>query len=317
MSRSLTFINLAAVVAVGLVLVGTGGEALAQAPPGQAQASPRPETRDRGWVPVEQRIAMGVAEPAWVKEHGKVHPDVRRALAYQKGLEAGLDKTADWIDVVETEGPEAFLGYAYVVVHLEYAPKEKPDSDSNRAAIRKLQDSVLSGLTAVDFRYWMRFPDRPAILGFINEAGLKKLAENKDVRAIALDDKPYPNLHQAHFYQQGSDAVNGVRPKVGPQVVAALEKADEVYVWATVRGKDGDDERTVESFRKTLALSDMVLARLSAHEFNVTRIGDLTPQFRGWVPGAGLAKLAADADVLNVGLPAPLGGIQGRGRKGP
>lgn len=318
MLRQRMVIGLAAVfvVAVGVTSAGTSGSGAVAQTPGQGRPAARPEKRDRGWVPVSERIALGVQEPTWVKDQGKVHPDVRRALGYQKQVEGNLEEESDWIDVVDTEGPEAFLGYAYVVVHLEYSPKEKGDSEANRAAIRKLQDSVLSALTAVDFRYWLRFSERPAIIGFVNEGGLKKLAQNKDVRAIGLDDKPYPNLHQAQFYQQGSDAVNGVLPKVSPQVVAALEKADEVYVWATVRGKDGDEERTVESFRRGRSLSDTVLARLLAQEFNVTSVGDETPHSRGWVPKAGLAKLAEDADVLNVGLPAQPPKAAGQGRRG-
>jgi len=318
-SRSMVM-GLVGVVVAGLVLQGSGagGSTAVAQTPGQGRAGARAEKRDRGWVPVSARIALAVEEPTWIKKDGKVHPDVRRALAYQKQLEQNLKKESDWIDVVDTEGPEAFLGYAYVVVHLECSPKEKGDSEGSRAAMRKLQDSVLSGLNAVDVRYWLRFPERPAIIGFVNEAGLKKLMENKDVRAVGLDDKAYPeDLHKAQYYQQGSDAVNGVLPKVSPQVVAALEKANEVYVWATVRGKDGDEERTVESFRGGRALSDRVLARLSAQEFNVTSLCDVTPGFRGWVPKAGLAKLAEDADVLNVGLPAQPPKAAGQGRRGP
>ena len=321
MHEKATFIRLAAVVVMSLVLVsprGSANTAVAQTA-GQGRPGARPEKRDRGWVPVSARIALGVEEPTWVKDHGKVHPDVRRALAYQKQLDQNLEKASDWVDIVDTEGPEAFLGYAYVVVHLEYSRNEKGDTQGSRAAIRKLQDSVLSELTAVDFRRWVRFPDRPAIIGFVNEAGLKKLAENKDVRAIGLDDKPYPEMHeaQAHFYQQGSYLVNGVLPKISPQVVAALDKEDGVYVWVTLRGKDGQEERTVESFRRGLALNDRVLARLSAQEFNVTVMSDKTPYFDGWVTKTGLAKLAEDADVRNVGLPEPPPKAAGKGRKGP
>jgi|GEM_PF-2682174 len=328
MSRRSAVMGLATMFAAGLVfggLDGAGSTAPAQTPAGQASRPARVEKRgDRGWVPVSERIALGVEEPTWIQEHGKVHPDVRRALAYQKHLEDNLETASawvegasDWIDVVEIEGPEAFLGYVYVVVHLEYRPKGKGDSAADRAAIRQLEDSVLSKLTAVDFRYWLRFPDRPAIIGYVNEAGLKKLAENKDVRAIDLDDKPYPDLHKAHFYHEGSYLVNGVLPKISPQVVAALEKEHEVRVWVTLRGKDGQEERTVESFRRGRALNDRVLARLSAHEFNVIEMSDRTPCFSGWVTRAGLAKLAEDADVLNVALPAPLPKVQGQGRTGP
>jgi hypothetical protein len=299
-------------VAVGWTSVGACGQT-----PGAGQPAARVEKRDRGWVSVSERIAMGVPEPTWVKEHGKVHPDVQRALAYQKGLEANLEKAPDWIDVVDTEGPEAFLGYTYVVVHLEYSPKEKPASEANRAAIRKLEDSVLSSLTAVDFRYWLRFPERPAIIGFVNEGGLKKLAGNKDVRAIGLDDKPYPQLHQAQFYQEGSDAVNGAVPKVSPQVAAALDKEDEVHVWVAVRAQDSEEERTVESFKRGRGLNDKVLAHLSAQEFNVTSLSDVVPHFRGWVSRAGLTKLGKDPDVRNVGLPTQPPRTDGQGRKRP
>jgi hypothetical protein len=319
MSGRTMVIGLAAVfvVAVGVTSAGTSGSGAVAQTPGQGRAGARAEKRDRGWVSVRERIALGVEEPTWIKKDGKVHPDVGRALAYQKQLEGKLEKESDWIDVVDTEGPEAFLGYAYVVVHLEYSPKEKGDSESNRAAIRKLQDSVLSGLTAVDFRYWLRFPERPAIIGFVNEGGLKKLAENKDVRAVGLDDKPYPNLHQAQFYQQGSDAVNGVLLKISPQVAAALDKADEVYVWVGVRAQDAEEERTVQSFKRGRALNDGVLARLSAQEFDVTSVSDVVPHFRGWLPKAGLGKLAEDADVRNVGLPAEPPRTDGQGRRRP
>jgi len=320
--------GLATMFAAGLVfggLDGAGSTAPAQTPAGQASRPARVEKRgDRGWVPVSERIALGVEEPTWIQEHGKVHPDVRRALAYQKHLEDNLETASawvegasDWIDVVEIEGPEAFLGYVYVVVHLEYRPKGKGDSAADRAAIRQLEDSVLSKLTAVDFRYWLRFPDRPAIIGYVNEAGLKKLAENTDVRAIGLDDKPYPDLYKPEFYHEGRGRANGVLAKISPQVVAALDKEDEVYVWVTLRGKDGQEERTVESFRRGRALNDRVLARLSAQEFKVTAISDQRPCFDGWLIKTGLAKLAEDGDVLNVALPAPLPKVQGQGRKGP
>jgi hypothetical protein len=299
---------------VGLTSAGSGGAAAMAQTPAQEKPGARPENRDRGWVPVKERIAMGVGEPTWVKEHGKVQPDVPRALAYQKGLGANLEKAPDWIDVVDTEGPEAFLGYVYVVVYLEYTPKEKAGSEGDRAAIRKLQDSVLSSLTAVDFRYWLRFPERPAIIGFVNDAGLKKLAENKDVRAVGLDDKPYPDLHQAQFYQQGSFSVNGELPRTGPQVVAALEKADEVYVVVTSRGRAPEHIETAQEFTAARNCHDTVLARLAASELNVIML-DLPGICYGWVTKSGLGKLAENTDVREVELPAPLPRLQGHGRK--
>lgn len=321
MMRKSTAIGLVGVFIVGLAATGPGGggsAALAQTP-GQDRPAARLEKRDRGWVSVNERIALGVAEPTWIKEHGKVHPDVRRALADQKQVENDLDKERDWIDVVDREGPEAFLGYCYVVVHLEYSPRDKGGSEADRAAIRKLQDSALSRLTAVDFRYWLRFPERPALIGFVNETGLKKLVEDKDVRAVGLDSKPLPAMHEseARFYQEGSYLVDGVLPKVSPLVKAAFEKDDEVYVWVTLHAKEGQEERTVASFRRGRALNDRVLARLSAQEFNVTEMSDETPYFAGWLTKVALTKVAEDTDVLNVGLPAPLPKVQGQGRKGP
>ena len=319
MARRSAAIRLVGVFILSLAVTtpGGGGSTARAQTPGQDPPDARLDKRDRGWVSVSERVALGVEEPTWIKEHGKVHPDVRRALGHQKQVETNLEKERHWIDIVDREGPEAFLGYCYVVVYLEYSPRDKGGSEAHRAAIRKLQDSVLSRLTAVDFRYWLRFPEQPVIIGFVNEVGLKKLAEDKDVRAVGLDGKAYPELHEAQFYQQGSDAVNGVLPKISPQVAAAMDNADEVYVWVTVRGKDAEKERTLESFGRGRTLNDRVLARLSAREFNVTGMDDVTPHFRGWVTTAGLAKLTEDADVCNAGLPAPLGRVGGKGRKGP
>jgi hypothetical protein len=322
MARRSTAIGLVGVFIAGLgaTTLGGGGSTARAQTPGQDPPDARLDKRDRGWVSVSERVALGVEEPTWIKEHSKVHPDVRRALGHQKQVETNLEKERHWIDIVDREGPEAFLGYAYVVVHLEYSPeKEKGDSAARRASIRKLQDSVLSKLTAVDFRYWLRFPDHPAIIGFVNEVGLKKLAEDKDVRAVGLDAKPFPAMHEseARFYQQGSYLVDGVLPKVSPLVKAAFEKDDEVYVWVTLHPKEGQEERTVASFRTGRALNNRVLGQLSAQDFNVTEMSDETPYFAGWLTKVALVKVAEDTDVLNVGLPAPLPKVQGQGRKGP
>lgn len=315
MFRGSIVIGLAGVllVALGLTSAGTGGSAALAQTAGQGQPAVRPEKRDRGWVSVSERIALGVEEPTWVKDHGKVHPDVRRALDYQKQVEDNLEKQADWIDVVETEGPELFLGYAYVVVHLEYSPEQKGDAEANRAAIRELQDLVLSKLTAVDFRRWLRFPDRPAIVGFVNEAGLKKLADSKDVRAIGLDDKPYPDLYKPPFYHEGSRQVNAVPAQISPQVVAALERADEVVV-AVLPRQSGEYNETAQQFKRARTEHDRVLARLSAKEFNL--IMGLPDLCYAWVTKSAVAKLAEDADVREVELPARPPKVQGQGRKG-
>ncbi len=272
-------------------------------PPG---TPPELEIRGRESVPAAERGAMGVPEPTWVKKEGKVHPDVRRALARQDYLDKNLERAPDWVDVIDGEGPEAFFGYVYVVVYLEGGVKEKATTSAGRGAIRQLQDSVLSKLTAVDFRGWFRFPDRPALLGYVNEAGLKKLADNKDVRAIGLDDKPYPEADQEQVYQHGSAKINGVLPKVHPAVEQAFERLPEVLVAVSIEGPDvcmGD--RTPSTFRRGRALDDRVLGRLSALEANVTSLGDDVLFFEGWLTKAGLSKLANDRDVKAMQLPAP------------
>lgn len=245
---------------------------------------------------------MGVEEPTWLKAHGKVHPDVYRALAYQAQVEKDLERAADWVAVVNAEGPEEFLGYAYVIVHLEYAGHKDEDTEAAAANILALQDSILSELNAVDFRGWVRFADQPALLGFVSELGLGKLVKSQHVRAVGLDDKPYAAPVGPQFYE----GATAVAPKISPQVTRALQQANEVAVTVDLRKKRGmprQEARTVESFRRARALCDSVLAHLSAQECRVTAISDVSPYFDAWLTAPGLAKLAENPDVRAITLP--------------
>ena len=117
-------------------------------------------------VSPEEREALGLDDISWTRRHGKVHPDVYKALEKAERIGERAKKAREaYLD------PAGYAGMVYVQVRLKHEQKGRADSAENKAAIKQLQDKVLSQLTAAEFfvRYLLaRLNERIAIL---NEQG--------------------------------------------------------------------------------------------------------------------------------------------------
>ncbi len=305
-----TGIVLMTLLVVPLVLVLASYAGLHAGPPSKGAASKRGRTVADTFTSVKKREAMGVDPPTWIQEHGKIQPDVHIALEQEKELEKNMDK--DLIAAMYKPGrPVGFLSTVYVAVHLQV--EQRKHKEETRAAIQRVQSRVLRKLTAAEFAVSLCFKDHAAVLGYANEAGLAKLAEDKDVIAIGLDDKPFPR-EPTRFYSQGGEKVDGRLVKVSSQIRAALEKVDYVEVIVILKRDEIQGPKLRDKTRQARKVQDRVLSRLSAQDFRLT-LRMPRGGLHGYVDSAGLTELAEDPDVVGVGLPGPpaqLQGYQGR-----
>ncbi len=271
-----------------IVLAGSSGQS---GPTIQTPMKSRPPAT----VTVKEREAMGVDPPTWVTEHGKVHPDVRTAIAREK-------ETADDDDAYFKPGrPVGFLGMVYVAVHLK---TDASAGATQKDAIKKVQHDVLSALTAEEFSCWLRFADQPVMLGFANEAGLEKLASHEKVVAIGPDNKPLPIERPKHFSKGVEKGEDGKLPKVSPGVHSLLEENDEIFVLVRIEravdNKAAYDEKVAEAWQA----QSRVLSSLLSTEFRTTSRMPAAG-IDGFVTREGLRKLAEHPDVAGVGLEGP------------
>lgn len=310
------------VTAVSLALVA-GSDALAQTPAaddraqvtevvhewvksnpaGRTTAPERPVPKDNRHPKIspEEREKLGLPTPTWVAAHGKVQPAVREALEDQrKRIEAREP-------MIEFQGdrPIGFQGTAYVDVYLRHQAKGEHASRQNAAAVKEVQRRILSKLTAAEFRLIIAFQNTAGLMGYVNEAGLAKLVEDREVVAIGLDDQPRPeDPALAMEGPRPRGAHNERRGKVEVRVYAALEESPDGYALVAVNLEQTQrDEATPEAQRAAvLAVYQRLLSKLSADEFRLRGLGVTFPRMHGYVNGAGLAKLEAHPDVVGVGL---------------
>ena len=251
----------------------------------------RPEEIEQRISP-EERERLGLPEPTWVAQHGKVHPDVRVVL--ETGQMPWLRFKGWWLS--------GFEGTSYVAVYLRHEPHGKPTSVENRAAIKQVQTRVLSRLTAVEFSVVHMFKSTAGILGYVNIAGLAKLAADKDVIAVGLDDQPLPKDPPPAM---GHEYARGRRGKVVAGAYEALEKSTDGYVSVVIvgarvpLGPGPFAEAYAAQKAEQRKLQDRVLATLTAEEFRVRTRGAV---LAGYANAAGLAKLANHPDVNHIRL---------------
>jgi len=282
-----------------------GQARLGAAPPGTHGLPGMPPVLPRDQIekliPPEEREALGLPEPTWVKQHGKVHPDVREIL-----------KTAQmpWVHFKGWE-PDSCVGTAYVAVYLRHEQPGGREPADNRASFRESQSRVLSRLTAAQFRTVFLFTTKPAMLGYVNRDGLATLEEDADVVAIGLDESPVPTpppptdeqgLEQSTGQRSAQLDTNTESSKIEPAAYEALKASKDGYIcvvitltrpptWASLANTDRDAiSRDTEN---------RVLGRLTADEFRIRyRRGFLS----GYVNAGGLVKLNKDPDVFGVTL---------------
>jgi hypothetical protein len=305
-----TRIVLVSFVVILSVLAFVNYSGLLADPPGKCIATERGQTVADTMTSVKEREAMGLDQPTWTEEHGKVQPQVRVAIKHEQDLETNMDK--DLMPAMYKFGrPVGFLSTVYVAVHLRV--EQGKTKEETRAAIRDVQNCALRQLTAAEFSVFLRFEDHPAILGYANEAGLAKLAKINDVIAIGLDAKPIPR-DSPRFHSQGVAEMDSDLPKVSAQVRAALQKVEYVYVIVILKQDEVRGPKDLDEIRQARKVQDRVLTRLTAEDFRSTSRSSRS-SLHGYVNTAGLNKLNEDPDVVNLGLTGPpikRPGFQGR-----
>jgi hypothetical protein len=303
-NRSVT-IGLVALFVVGLILAGVGAGGSAALAQEQAAIPPRQSDNERlrelakpglRWgvlsekdlVAPDEREALGLDDIHWTKQHGKVHPDVYKALDKAERI------TEPWLDV------SGHTGTVYVQVQLKHERRGKADSAENRAAVRELQSRVLSHLTAAEFYAVYAFETLPAVLGYTSRIATEKLRTDADVLAVCLDEKPMPRPtgHVASEDlpppEQGESAPGRCAGVVHPDVYRAVALNGRVFVMIAL--KLGSAEPGVDSgLGLARSVEGRLLSSLSADQFWVNwraPIGSTRPPgLMGFVNHSGLERL--------------------------
>ncbi len=302
-------------VIASLMIIGSAS-VLAQLP-GRLLSDPNDPQKTRTVVSRSDRDRLGLNERTWT---GIIHPDVSTAFLKQGQL------PEDPMERVRFESRIQFKGSVYVQVHLRHTTIGRADSNENKAAIDRVQRRVLDGLTATEFHVTQKLTEIPGLLGFANQAGLAKLAQNPDVIGVCLDDKPMPDGLAVIYKNQFPD----VKPKdvlIPPgasnmkaewQVRAALKQSDRVLVLVNLRSageplpalthiRSKSLEQWEARERAVRDLQDRVLSTLTAEDFWLnTRLGG-SSGFAGYVNSEGLKELLENPEVKGVGLDFRIG----------
>ena len=260
-------------------------------------------------VSPEEREALGLDDISWTRRHGKVHPDVYKALEKAERIGERAKKAREaYLD------PAGYAGMVYVQVRLKHEQKGRADSAENKAAIKQLQDKVLSQLTAAEFFVRYTFEMVPGILGHARRSAVEELGANPDVVAVCLDDKPFPRrpepVRKADLppLEPGDPSTQpaqgrfwGSGGKVEAAVYQALGMHERVFVIAGLNVPNASP-LSDEGIAETREIANRVLADLTASEFWAENKGEF---LCGRVNNAGLAKLARHPDVEGVGSAGP------------
>jgi hypothetical protein len=300
-------------VCVAVVVVVCGRPLWAGPPPqlnDMSDVGTRYARGEQDIVSPEQREALGLDEPTWVKEHGKIHPEVYRQLEKAEEVKARSTKAKEaYLD------PMGFAGTVYVQVQLKHERKGRADSPENMKAIKELESKVLSQLSAADFSFEYPLQTVPGIVGYASRAAIEALKGNADVAAICLDTKPFPR-RPAHVTKQdlpppqlGDPSTQpahgrflGSGGKVEADVYRALARNERVFVIINLNEPpSGDDfEGQLARSRET---TTRVLSSVTAHEFWPE--GYIMALLTGSINAEGLKKLQGHADIDSIGLDGP------------
>ena len=292
MKTRIVFMSLVVILVV-LTFVNDSG--LLAGPPGQQRGVTGPPVQKgdvRQRVSPQEREAIGLDEPSWTTEHGKLHPDVQATLEKDE---------RPWPRRV------GFEGSVYVDVYLRHEQRGERTSEQNKAAIKEVQRRVLSRLTAAEFSVEYQLKTSAGLVGYVSSAGLVKLKKDSDVIAVGLDDKP---ITKAPPHAIGKRPGPGEKPgwtladgKIEPQVYAALEKSANAYVYVIVSLNRGVPREAAFNEKKAAArkAQQRVLSGLSADEFRV-RSRSMAGGFSGYAKAEALPKLEAHPDVVVIRL---------------
>jgi hypothetical protein len=270
-------------------------------PKGKSEAAEKPVPKDNMYPKVsrEDREAMGLPAPTWVSSKEKVQAVVRDALETQGKL-IGKNPMA----MYQGDRPIGFQGTVYVDVYLSHKAKGAFDSKENQAAVKEEQDRLLSKLSAAEFAVLFAFENTAGLVGYVNDAGLKKLKDDPEVVAVGVDDQA---RSQHRFVKCPEEMERRGRiehiGKIAAPVYGDLETSGEQYVPVTVQFNQRVSDYMPYEQKDALAreLEERVLSALSAQEFRVTsRSGGAF--ITGYANGEGLIKLDNHADVRGISL---------------
>jgi hypothetical protein len=281
-------------------LEGAAAEWVKNNPKGRTEAAEKPVPKDNIYPTVsrEDREAMGLPAPTWVSSKEKVQAVVRDALEAQRKL-IGKNPMA----MYQGDRPIGFQGTLFVDVYLSHKAKGAFDSKENQAAVKEEQDRLLSKLTAAEFAVLYAFENTAGLVGYVNDAGLKKLIDDPDVVAIGVDDQARPEsvvrprtMEERRRPRHGPTEMIG---KITAEVYKQLEQSSDGWVFVSVTinqpiRRDIPAEEHDVLARKT---GDRILSGLTAAEFRMT---SRDFGLDGYVNASGLAKLGEHADVLSV-----------------
>lgn len=287
--------------AAGLVL------AAAQPPRVSATADPNDPEKTRPVVPREEREKLGLTPKTWT---GVVHPDVHSKLnelnqrvgKLKERLRKGRDIAA--FDALQRV---RFEGTVYVQVQL------KSDNESG-----DIRERVLATLKASEIHAPYLFSKSPALIGYVTQQGLDKLAKNTDVVAICLDDKPFPEKHRTIYKNDLPPRLPadpslerpGVKEgKVDPDVYRAFDLTDRVDVsirfrtesLPTLTGPQSEIRTQWEQVKQAeKQLQNRFLSTVSAEDFWLW--GRHGAGISGFTSRAGLERLWKHPEVQQVHL---------------
>jgi hypothetical protein len=263
-------------------------------------------------ISAEDREAIGLVEPTWTSVQGKVHPDVLNEMALEQEDAKNPLKTL----LARPRHPvwqAGFRGYVYVVIYLAPTP-DRAIKENADTAINEMERRILARWRANDFCAVYQFVNRPALVGFINAAGLARATSDPDVTAIACDEK---NLikeppHALPESRRSSEYVG----KVEAEIYELLEKSTDGYVHVIVSLNskmalkqpadpcapvdiEARQRDYIEGMKPVEDSENRILSELTAEEFKLrTRDGILS----GFVNAVGLKKLAVSPEVRSVWL---------------
>jgi subtilisin family serine protease len=98
---------------------------------------------------------------------------------------------------VYAELEESADGKAYVIVMLESTAGADATTPQRRAAVKKVQERVLSKLGPGEFTVVYKYENVSAMTGWVNAAGLAKLVAEKNVAAVGPDGTGHAHLSES------------------------------------------------------------------------------------------------------------------------
>ena len=282
------------------------GFAAGQTTPARATVDPSDPTKWRPIVSPAERETLGLTDVSGRKPSERIDPAIRAELEAKKSR-------------VAPPGVP-FPRWSYVEVQFRHRQAGKPNSEENKKLIRAEQNAILNSLSAAHFALCWRARTLPGFVGYIDQEGLDKLEQRRDVTAVILDPKAIPDAPTIiceHMLNPETAGRFGTEPgvkegRIDADVYRALAQSENGYVFVIVGlntkslPAPADDQRgrAIESATGEAdvdAAQTRVLSMLSPADFMV-RNRDLGPGLTGFATREGLLNLIDHPNVNGIEL---------------